>query len=60
MRNSKGAGMAAIISTTSLSRPLALIALFGGAMLAATLGLWAYYGTTLFFEIVRTGWLACF
>ena len=52
--------MAAIVSTASLSRPLLLIALLGGAMLAATLGLWAYYGTTVFFEMVRTGWMACF
>lgn len=52
--------MAASISTASVSRPLMLIALLGGAMLAATLGLWAYYGTTVFFEMVRTGWMACF
>jgi hypothetical protein len=43
-----------------MSRPLMLIALLGGAMLAVTLGLWAYYGTTVFFEMVRTGWIACF
>ena len=52
--------MAAIIFTASVSRPLLLIALLGGAMLAATLGLWAYYGTAVFFEMVRTGWVACF
>jgi hypothetical protein len=39
---------------------LVLVALLGGALLAATLGLWAYHGTTVFFEIVRAGWLACF
>jgi hypothetical protein len=60
MRKSEGWNMAAIISNASVSRPLVLIALLGGAMLAATLGLWAYYGTTVFFEMVRTGWLACF
>jgi hypothetical protein len=43
-----------------VSRPLVLIALLGGAMLAVTLGLWVYYGTTVFFEMVRTGWVACF
>ncbi|HLA20628.1 MAG TPA: hypothetical protein VJZ74_04135 [Pseudolabrys sp.] len=52
--------MATIVSTAGLSRPLVLIALLGGAMFAATLGLWAYYGTAVFFEIVRSGWLACF
>jgi hypothetical protein len=28
--------------------------------LAGTLGLWAYNGTAVFFEMVRTGWVACF
>jgi hypothetical protein len=39
---------------------LALLALIGGLITAATLALWAYYGTAVFFEIVRTGWVACF
>ena len=30
------------------------------ALLAGTAGLWAYYGTTVFFEAVRAGWAACF
>ena len=60
MRDSRGSDMATIVSTAGLSRPLVLIALLGGAMFAATLGLWAYYGTAVFFEIVRSGWLACF
>jgi hypothetical protein len=29
-------------------------------LLAALIGLWAYFGTTVFFEMVRTGWMACF
>jgi hypothetical protein len=52
--------MAALASTASLSRSLVLIALLGGALLAGTLGLWAFYGTAVFFEIVRAGWVACF
>jgi hypothetical protein len=52
--------MTALVSTASLSRSLVLIALLGGALLAWTLGLWAYYGTAVFFEIVRAGWVACF
>lgn len=52
--------MPAIESTARLSRPLLLLALFGGISAAATLALWAYYGTALFLEIVRTGWAACF
>ena len=39
------------------------ILLFGGVvavLVAGTLALWAYYGTAVFFEAVRTGWSACF
>jgi uncharacterized protein (DUF2062 family) len=52
--------MPAIVSTVTLSRPLLLAALVGGLLLAATLGLWTYYGTAVFFEMVRAGWAACF
>ena len=48
------------IASASLSRPLLALSLLGGLMLAAALSLWAYYGTTVFFEIVRTGWVSCF
>jgi hypothetical protein len=56
----EGFEMPAIASPAALSRPLLLVALLGGAMFAATLGLWAYYGTAVFFEMVRAGWMACF
>jgi len=52
--------MPAIVFTAKLSRPLLLLALILGLIMAATLGLWAYYGAAVFFEIVRTGWAACF
>jgi hypothetical protein len=53
--------MPALVSTARLSRPLLLLlALAGGLIMAATLGLWAYYGTAVFFEMVRAGWVACF
>ena len=52
--------MPASMSTPIGSRSLLLIALLGGLTLAATLGLWAFYGTTVFFEMVRTGWVTCF
>ncbi|HET8543682.1 MAG TPA: hypothetical protein VFL68_04170 [Pseudolabrys sp.] len=54
------AGMPAIVSNAPLSRPLLLVAVVGGALVAAASGLWAYYGTAVFFEMVRAGWLACF
>ena len=42
-------------------RPLLLAAgAVCGALLAATLGLWAYYGTTVFFETVAAGLARCF
>jgi hypothetical protein len=38
---------------------LAVVALFG-ALAVATAALWGYYGTAVFFEMVRTGFVACF
>jgi hypothetical protein len=52
--------MPAVVSTDRLSRPLLLVALLCGVIMAATVSLWAYYGTSVFLEIVRTGWAACF
>lgn len=49
-----------VSATAGLSRPLLLAALAGGILVAATGTLWAYYGTTVFFEVVRTGWISCF
>jgi hypothetical protein len=42
------------------SRVLVIAALAGALMLAGSLALWAYYGTAVFFEILRAGWAACF
>lgn len=52
--------MSALVSTAKLSRPLLLLACGGGLAVAATLVLWGYYGTAVFFEVVRAGWAACF
>jgi len=52
--------MSALDITGVLSRPLALIGLLGGLLVIAALGLWAHYGTTVFFEVLRAGWTACF
>lgn len=46
--------------TASRVWPLLLLVVLGGAIIAGTAGLWASYGTAVFFEIVRTGWVACF
>jgi hypothetical protein len=54
------AAMPAIVSNVPMSRPLLLVAAAAGVLFAITLGLWAYYGTAVFFEMIRAGWLACF
>lgn len=50
----------ALSNSSRLGRPLTILAASGAALLLLTAGLWAYYGTTVFFEMVRTGWAACF
>ncbi len=52
--------MSATAPSTGRFRPLVLLALAGGVLVATTGALWAWYGTTVFFEAVRTGWVACF
>jgi hypothetical protein len=42
------------------SRTILMLGGVAGALLAGTLALWAYYGTAVFFEMVRTGWTSCF
>jgi hypothetical protein len=58
----EGATMPATNSVDTQSRPI-LVALLAGAgslAIALSVGLWAYYGTAVFFEMVRAGWAACF
>ncbi len=52
--------MSDAVATPGRSLPLLLAALAGVAVLAGTVALWAHYGTAIFFEIVRTGFIACF
>ena len=52
--------MPAIVNTATMPKPLLLVALVVALLLAVTFGLWGYYGTAVFFEMVRTGWAACF
>ena len=58
--SAEGFEMLALMPTATLSRPLLLASLLGGVTFAAALGLWMYHGTTVFFEMVRAGWIACF
>ena len=52
--------MPAINSVATPSRPLLLAVVAGGLAMALAIGLWAYYGTAVFFEMLRAGWAACF
>lgn len=52
--------MRASASIPATSWATLLASLLGGAVVAVTIGLWAYFGTAVFFEMVRTGFAACF
>ena len=47
--------MRTLATATSPARPMLLIGSAGALLVAATAGLWAWYGTTVFFEILRAG-----
>jgi len=51
--------MSAIVSSMRSPVAWAGIGLFG-LLLAAAASLWAYYGTAVFFEVIRSGIAACF
>jgi hypothetical protein len=36
-----------------------VVAAVGAVLLAATLGLWAHYGTAVFYEMILSGLAAC-
>jgi hypothetical protein len=55
------AGLSTQVSTFARSlRPSLVLAGALGITAAASAVLWAYYGTAVFFEMVRSGWIACF
>jgi hypothetical protein len=41
------------------SWPFVILAAAGGILLAATVALWAHYGTTVFYEMIVAGIAAC-
>ena len=47
------------VATSLLSRPLMLIAAAVGILFAATVALWAHYGTAVFYEMIVAGIAAC-
>jgi hypothetical protein len=52
--------MSAIANEPLGVRPLLVVAAVVGVLIAATLALWAHYGTAVFFEIIAAGIAACF
>src|SRR5262249_46801423 len=58
---SREATMADIVSSSPRPnrRPVVVLAVAVGALLAATIALWAHYGTAVFFEMIRAGFAAC-
>lgn len=54
--------MTAQMPTTpvSMARPLAVLGAAAVLLTVAALGLWACYGTAVFFEMLRAGFAACF
>ncbi len=51
---------AAVDAPRSVSRPALAAGAVAGALVAATLVLWAHYGTAVFFETISAGIAACF
>jgi hypothetical protein len=57
-----GEGMSNTASTISPRLPRAVLmiaAAAAGVVIAATLALWAHYGTTVFYEMIAAGIAAC-
>jgi hypothetical protein len=50
---------AAAVANRKTWRPLAITAGVAGILLAATIALWAYSGTTVFYEMILTGIAMC-
>jgi len=49
-----------IVARRHVSAPLLATGAVVALALAGTVLLWAHYGTTVFFEIIRVGFSACF
>ena len=45
---------------TVLRPPVVTVAAIVGVLMAATLALWAHYGTVVFYETILAGIAACF
>lgn len=52
--------MSQVIAPRVYSPPLLVAGGAAAALLAGTIVLWAHYGTAVFFETIRAGFIACF
>jgi hypothetical protein len=52
--------MPGAIASRALARPLLAAGTAVAFLLAGTIALWAHYGTAVFFETIRAGFIACF
>jgi len=52
--------MLALVSPHRRSPAVWALAAVVGLLVVAALGLWAYYGTAVFFEVLSAGLAACF
>jgi hypothetical protein len=52
--------MSQVIASRVLSPPLLAAGGAVAVLLAGTIVLWAHYGTAVFFETIRAGFIACF
>lgn len=52
--------MSDAVATIRRSIPTLIVGGIVGLVVAATAALWAHYGTAVFFEMIRAGFVACF
>jgi hypothetical protein len=50
----------AAVPTAAPARPLLVLGAAAGVLMVGAFSLWAWYGTTVFFEMLRAGFAACF
>jgi hypothetical protein len=49
-----------VVAAARRSIPTLIVAGIVGLVMAGTAALWAHYGTAVFFEMIRAGFVACF
>jgi hypothetical protein len=52
--------MSDAVAAVRRSIPTLIVAGIAGLVVAATVALWAHYGSAVFFEMIRAGFVACF